>query len=415
VSATVSEAPVYPSPEHAECPFPLFAALREEQPVYRVPGRDEFLVTRHADLTFVTSHPELFSSTPHDVPWSPGWSETMIAQDPPAHGPVRKIAQRSFTPARIRSYEPVVTRIVNELIDGFIDKGEVEFCTGFANSLSLWVTCELMGLPREDASWLERLLAPFEAQGIRYHPEERQRVQETNGAIAAAYLREHVLDRIAHPREDMISELVVNHTAATGEAPNVDYLAVETNVLLAGGLTTSGHLFASAMTLLCRNPEAMEAVRNDFARIPRMLEEALRLETAAQWQPRYATQDTTLGGVEIPRGACLLIVYAAANRDPERFACPDDFDIARENVAKHVGWGHGAHFCLGAPLARLEGRIAFEQLFTRLRDIRPAPGRNDFTHYETLYFRAPKSLHLWFQRADRDPFGLTAQDRSLQP
>jgi cytochrome P450 len=339
----------------------------------------------------------------------------MIAQDPPAHGPVRKIAQRSFTPARIRAYEPVVTRIVTELIDGFIDKGEVEFCTGFANSLSLWVTCELMGLPREDASWLERLLAPFEAQGIRYHPQERQRVQEENGALAAAYLREHVLDRIANPREDMISELVVNHTAATGEAPNVDYLAVETNVLLAGGLTTSGHLFASAMTLLCRNPEAMEAVRADFSRIPRMLEEALRLETAAQWQPRYATQDTTLGGVEIPRGACVLIVYAAANRDPERFECPDAFDIGRENVAKHVGWGHGAHFCLGAPLARLEGRVAFEQLFTRLRDIRPAPGRNDFSHYETLYFRAPKSLHLWFQRADRDPFGLTAQGRSLQP
>ena len=136
MSATVSEAPVYPSKEHAECPFPMFAALREEQPVYRVPGRDEFLVTRHADLTYVTSHPELFSSTPHNVPWSPGWSETMIAQDPPAHGPVRKIAQRSFTPARIRAYEPVVTRIVTELIDGFIDKGELEFCTGFANSLS---------------------------------------------------------------------------------------------------------------------------------------------------------------------------------------------------------------------------------------------------------------------------------------
>ena len=84
-------------------------------------------------------------------------------------------------------------------------------------------------------------------------------------------------------------------------------------------------------------------------------------------------------------------------------------------MAKHVGWGHGAHFCLGAPLARLEGRVAFEQLLTRLQDIRPAPGRNDFSHYETLYFRAPKSLHLWFQRADRDPFGLTAQGRSLQP
>jgi cytochrome P450 len=415
MTAPTTDAPIYPAMQHAECPFPVFEQLREEHPVYRVPGRDEFLVTRHEDLTFVTSHPELFSSTPHDVPWSPGWSETMIAQDPPEHGAVRKIAQRSFTPAKVKSYEPIVTGIVTELIDGFIDKGEVEFCTGFANSLSLWVTCELMGLPREDASWLERLLAPFEAQGIRYHSPERQAIQEENGARAVAYLREQVLDRIANPGDDMISELVRNHTAATGGEPNVDYLAVETNVLLAGGLTTSGHLFASTMSLLVQNPETLELVRNDYSHIPRMLEEALRLETAAQWQPRYATQDTTLGGVDIPRGACLLIVYAAANRDPERFECPDAFDVKRENVAKHVGWGHGAHFCLGAPLARLEGRVAFEQLFTRLQDIRPAPGRNDFSHYETVYFRAPKSLHLWFQRAGRDPFGLTAEGRHIEP
>jgi cytochrome P450 len=407
--------PVYPSFEHSECPFPMFAELREEQPVYQVPGRDEFLVTRHEDLTYVTSHPELFSSTPHDVPWSPGWSETMIAQDPPEHTPVRKIAQRSFTPAKIKSYEPRVRAIVDELIDDFIDKGEVEFCTAFANPLSLYVTCDLMGLPRTDASWLERLLAPFEAQGVRYHPKERQELQEANGAIAVDYLREHVLDRIANPGDDIISELVVNHTASQGGEPNVAYLAVEANVMLAGGLTTSGHLFASAMSLLVQNPEKLELVRNDFGLIQRMLEETLRLETPAQWQPRYATQDTAIGDTEIPKGACVLIVFAAANRDPERFACPDAFDPQRENVAKHVAFGHGAHFCLGAPLARLEGRVAFEQLFTRLTNIRAALSRNDFRHYETLYFRAPNSLHLWFERADSDPFGFVRDGQRLLP
>lgn len=410
------EAPVYPALEHVECPFPMFKQIREDQPVYAVPGRDgEFLVTRHEDLVHVTSHPELFSSTPHDVPWSPGWSETMIAQDPPEHTPTRKIAQRSFTPAKIRSYEPIITEIVDELIDDFIDKGEVEFCTAFANPLSLYVSARLMGLPREDASWLERLLAPFEAQGIRYSSAERQQLQEENGALAVDYLREHVLDRIANPGDDIISELVRNHTEATGGEPNVDYLAVESNVMLAGGLTTSGHLFASAMSLLVQHPEELAAVREDRSRIPRMLEEALRLESAAQYQPRYATQDTELGGVSIPKGSCLLIVYAAANRDPERFSCPDEFRIDRDNVQKHVGWGHGAHFCLGAPLARLEGRIAFERLFDRLDDIRAAVGRNDFTHYKTLYFRAPNSLHLWFQRAGRDPFGLTAVGKRLLP
>jgi cytochrome P450 len=230
-----------------------------------------------------------------------------------------------------------------------------------------------------------------------------------------AYLREHVLDRVKNPRDDLISELVQNHTASHGGEPRIDYLAVETDVMLTGGLSTSGHLFASAMSLLVQHPDQLELMRRDYSRIPRMLEEALRLETAAQWQPRYATQNTTLGGVDIPRGACLLIVFGAANRDPERFECPDEFRPDRQDVAKHVGWGHGAHFCLGAPLARLEGRVAFEQLLTRLTNIRAAPGRNDFTHYQSVYFRAPKTLHLWFERADRDPLGIMARGEQLRP
>ncbi|MHB1538916.1 MAG: cytochrome P450 [Solirubrobacteraceae bacterium] len=339
----------------------------------------------------------------------------MIAKDPPDHTERRRVAYRSFTPAKMRTYEPIVTEIVDELIDAFVDHGETEFVTSFANPLSLFVTMRLMGLPRQDASWLERLLGPFEAQGIRYLAEDRQVIQEGNGARAVEYLRRHVLDRIEKPRQDVISELVANHTEGNGGTPDVDYLAVETNVLLAGGLTTSGHLFASAMTMLMQHPAALERVRGDFALIPKLLEETLRLESPAQYQPRYAVQDTELGGVPIPRGACLLISYAAANRDPERFTCPADFDLDRDNMAKHVGFGHGAHFCLGAPLARMEGRIAIERLLTRLHNIRLAPGKNDFRHYDTVYFRAPNALQLWFERADSDPFGYLAAGEQLQP
>jgi cytochrome P450 len=415
MAATDTAAPVYPLPEHSECPFPLFDQIREEKPVYEVPGRGEFLVTRHEDLVFVSSNPDVFSSSPPDVPWSPGWSETMIAKDPPAHTARRKVAYRSFTPGKIRSYEPMVEGVVEELIDSFIDHGETEFVTSFANPLSLYVISRLLGLPREDASWLERLLGPFEAQGIRYLSEERQAQQEANGAIAVDYLREHVKNRIANPADDVMSELIANHTEAEGGEPDIEYLAVEANVILAGGLTTSGHLFASTMVTLIQHPEMMERVREDHSLIPKLLEETLRLETPAQYQPRYAQEDTELGGVAIPRGACLLILYAAANRDPEKFECPADFDIDRENIQKHVGWGHGAHFCLGAPLARMEGRVAFEKLLTRLHDIRPAPGKNDFSHYQSVYFRAPNALQLWFERADRDPFGLRAKGELLRP
>jgi cytochrome P450 len=377
----------------------MFDRLRAESPVYKVPGREEFLVTRHEDLTFVTSHSEIFSSYPADAPWSPGWSETMIAKDPPDHTPLRKLIYRSFTPAKIRGLEPIVREVVDGLIDGFIDHGEMEFVTAFANPLSLLVTCRLLGLPREDASWLEHLVGTFEAQAVRYHPIERQERQEANGAKLVEYLRAKVLEKLERPGDDVLSEVIANHTEASGGAPNIEYLAVEANVLLAGGITTTAHMAASAMSLLLRHPDQMELVQNDFSLIPRMVEEVIRLESPAQYQPRYAVVDTELGGVKIPRGSCLLILYSAANRDPERFSCPADFDVRRTNVEKHVGFGHGPHFCIGAPISRLEGRISFEQLFTRLKDIRLAEGKNDFKHSPSLYFRAPSSLQLWFERA----------------
>lgn len=400
------DAPVYPSWEHAEDPFPLLSQLREERPIYKVSGREEFLVTRHDDLTYITSHYDIFSSVPPDIPWSPGWSETMIAHDPPEHTPVRKIAQRSFTPAKIKSYEPMVTAIVDELIDSFIDKGEMDFVTAFANPLSLWVTCALLGLPREDASWLQRLLGPFEAQGIRYHPTEKQEIQEANGARVQEYLRDHVVDRLENRKDDLISSFVRDHVEAHGGEANIPYLATEINVFVAGGLTTTGHAVASMMTLLLRNPDIYDQVKNDFSLIPRVFEEVIRLESPAQWQPRYAKEDTEINGVKIPRGACLLLSYAAANRDESKFECPHQLRAARQNVQKHVGFGHGPHFCIGAPLARQEARIGFERLFTRLHDIRLAENMDhDFRHARSLYFRAPAALQLWFERADSDRFG----------
>jgi len=391
-------APVYPAVEHSECPFPMFDRLRAESPVHLVAETGDYLVTRHEDLHYVATHPEIFSSAPPDVPWSPGWSETMIAHDPPTHTPLRALVYRSFTPARIGTYEPMVRETVDGLIDHFVDHGEVEFVTAFANPLSLRVIVRLLGLPIEDASWIERLVGPFEAQGIRYHSAERQDVQMANGERLLDHMRDHVRRRIEDPGDDVMSEVVARHIEEAG-TPNVDYLAAESLVLLAGGLQTTGHMVASAMLLLLQNPAHMERVSRDHSLLPRMIEETLRLESPAQWQPRYATREVEINGVPIPAGACVLMIFGAANRDPERFACPADFDIDRPDVAKHVAFGAGPHFCLGAPLARLEGRIAFERLLTRLKDVRLAAGKNDFAHYETVFFRAPRSLQLWFERA----------------
>ncbi len=170
-------------------------------------------------------------------------------------------------------------------------------------------------------------------------------------------------------------------------------------MLVLGGTLTPAHMMSSAMLLLLQHPDQAALVRADHSLIPRMLEEALRVEAPDQFMPRYTTVDTTLGGVDIPAGSLVMLLYASGNRDESVFGEPESFDVRRENVKKHFSFGGGIHFCLGAPLARLIGTRAYEALFTRLGDIRLAEGRNDFTHLASTFNRAPNAVHIEFDPA----------------
>jgi cytochrome P450 len=170
--------------------------------------------------------------------------------------------------------------------------------------------------------------------------------------------------------------------------------------LLSGGVVTTAQMMVNAMLLLLENPEQMAPVRADFSLIPWMFEEALRVESPVQSLTRVCVADCEIGGVKIPAGAKVLMVFGSANRDPERFPYADTFDVSRphDQLKAHFGFGSGRHFCLGAPLARREGEIAFQHLFGRLGQIRLAEGRNDFRHIASTHFRALRSLYLEFDR-----------------
>jgi cytochrome P450 len=167
-------------------------------------------------------------------------------------------------------------------------------------------------------------------------------------------------------------------------------------IMLTGGIVTTAHMVANTMLLLLRNPDQMAAARADMGLIPRVLEESLRLESPVQWQPRWATEDTELGGVVIPEGAQVNVLLGAANRDGDVFPASDEFATDRPRSSDHLAFGYGVHFCVGAPLARLEGRVAFEQLLRRLTSIRLLP-ESDLGPIDSLVFRAPRALHLAFQ------------------
>jgi cytochrome P450 len=177
------------------------------------------------------------------------------------------------------------------------------------------------------------------------------------------------------------------------------YVAVESSVILIGGVLTPAHMMASAMMLLVQHPDQLAEVVADHSLIPRALEESLRLEAPDQFMPRYVTTDTRLGGAEIPAGSLVLLLYASANRDDATFADAERFDVHRENAKQHLAFGKGIHFCLGAPLARMMGRHAFETVLTRMADMRLAPGAGEPEPLESIFNRAPRALPLIFAPA----------------
>ncbi len=396
------------APETVENPFAFYAALRERAPVYQSP-LGFYIVSRYRDAVYVLNHEEIFSSRQPpgvEAQIDPeiaqvvqrGYPQidTLLTNDPPSHTRYRALITKAFSARRVASLEPTIRAIANQLIDRFVNDRKVELMGGFAVPLPLTVIADALGVDRGDLDrfkrWSDDSVAPLGGMIGRERKLECARsVVELQNYFAA-----RIEERRKFPRDDLLTDLVNARLEGVAALTVPEMLSMIQQLLVAGNETTT-NLIGSGMMLLVHHPKEMAAVIEDRALIPNMVEEALRMESPVQGLFRVALQDCELAGVRIPRGARVAVMYASANRDEAQFPQADQFDVRRANARTHLAFGQGVHFCIGAALARLEARIAFETLLARLRNVRFASG-NDFRHSPSFILRGLNALHLEFAR-----------------
>ena len=373
-------------------PYPFYAQLHEHAPVFKlndstgfyiVAGYDEIRETLRDFTTFSNDVPnvaglggpnaELFNAILVERGWGP--YSTLQGSDPPRHGRYRRLIDKVFNAPRVREMTPRVEEVTRQVMDAFIDKGEVELVREFALPLPGIIIAEQIGLDsgqiRTFKRWADAIVG-----GLRMLTSEAQ-VRATAETILEMqhYLAREIEARRAEPRADLISALV-QAGVESGEELSMHEMQSVMNQLIAGGYETTTTAIGTGVWLMIRYPETAARLRADRGLMRPFLEELLRFESPVQGLIRRATRDTELGGVAIPEGAVLVVRYGAANRDPRRFGCPHAFDIDRTDGVGHVAFGMGPHVCPGAMLARLEMTTAFNAVLDRMDDLkfsRPLP------------------------------------------
>jgi cytochrome P450 len=359
----------------------FFARLRESRPVapVRMPGYGRaWIVTRYADVRTVLTDPRLAK----DVQRWPGGGRSrpceatgvcahMLHADPPDHTRLRHLVQKAFTPRRAAQLRPRAEEIAAGLLEEMAAaRGDViDLLGAYARPLPIAVLCELLGIPAADRAWIAVTVAAYDERA------EHQRVERD----LAAYFTELIAARRAEPGDDLVSALAVARDNADGAADGLtgNELLSTVFLLVMAGFDTTVNLIASGTLALLTHPEEKTRLRQDPSLLPAAVEELLRFTNPVNHaNDRFTTQDVPVGDVVIPAGEWVFPVTSSANRDPARFPDPDRLDLGRD-TSGHVAFGHGVHYCLGAPLARMEAEVALGALLARFPRISPAvpPGR----------------------------------------
>lgn len=364
------------SPEFKANPYPTYAYLRENAPVYRAEppgGPGIWLITRYADAVAVLKDdrfvkdirnamsPEALRQMPQKPDVLQQLSQSMIDMDQPDHTRLKSLVHKGFTPRLIERLRGRIQQLADELIDAAEEKGEMDLIADYAYPLPITVIMELLGLPVEDRdrfrAWSE---ASTSGTGIA-DPDESQLA-----AVVALtdYLKQMIAARRREPKDDLLSALVQAEEA--GDKLNETELLAMIFLLLIAGHETTSNLIGNGMLALLQNPDQLALLRSNLSLVGTAVEELLRYSGPLEMTTeRYAGRDVELAGTVIPRGEMALVALASANRDPGQFAEPDRLDITRSDN-RHIAFGQGVHYCLGAPLARLEGQIGFTALLRRL-------------------------------------------------
>ena len=405
------------------CPYPIFSALRDESPIHFSDKLGTWVCTKYEDIMEMLHDTDRFSSLmptgPRDgrsgfatameeLAADPSMAEyfqkflanaanaaVLLNADPPEHRRQRKAVNRAFRPTRLRGMEPMIEEVTSELIEEIVDKGECEFVSEFAVGLPMTIIAVALGVETDDLTtfkrWSDDLVMPV---GNPDPTTEKVRDYLISLSDFNEFFGNLLQLRRQDPQEDIISDVAT--AEVNDEMLNeAEMLSMLQQFLVAGNETTT-KLLTNLMHHLAEEDGLEERLREDPSLIDNFIEEGLRFEAPVGGLFRMAKEDTTVGETQLRKGDHIWLIFAAANRDPEMFSQPDTFSVDRENARDHLAFGHGEHFCIGAMLARLEARIAVEQILERLENIRLIDGRNNFEYEDTFVLRGLKELHIAF-------------------
>jgi len=396
--ARVATCPIHEiSPMHPEilkAPWVMNRRLREEAPVFQDPNTGLFFVSRYADVMEIARDHKTFSSRMMGPTRAMTGSEdpevmevlksgyenvpTMLTEDPPNQRRYRKFVDGAFSPSSLKSLEPFIEGLSNELIDAFIDQGQCEFLSGFGVPLPLRVIVSQLGAPQEDLplfrKWTEAFIGNLSQQLDR------------EGTLQAAkdmvefqhYFVDRMNERREEPADDILSKLV--NASFDGEQPLTDAecLSMLSQILVAGNETTSASL-TEGIWLLIENPDQYQLLKDNPSpeMISRLVEEVLRISSPSSNMFRRTTRDVEMHGVTIPENSILFARFASANQDDTQFPEASRFNLMRDNLKDQVAFGKGVHHCLGAALSRREMNIGFKVILERMENFRLAEGASE--------------------------------------
>lgn len=396
------------SPEFLDNPYPVYDELRAEDPVHWCEPWNCWVLTRYADVeaTFLDSHRFLnsgrFTSLMEQLP-EPVREEIqpleqhmllgLISSDPPVHTRLRALVHKAFTPRAVAEMREQIQAIVDQHLDAVQDTGSMDLVRDLAYPLPVTVISSMLGIPPADREqfkqWSDDIML-FQATG-RATPETMRFSQRALLAMRD-YLSDIFAQRRRQPREDLISALVA--AEEQGDRLTTGELLSTCVTLLVAGHGTTTNLIGNSMLALLRHPDQLQTLRDDTALIGVAVEEFLRYDTPLQRNRRVAATDLEFGGKQIKQGDLILQILGAANRDPEQFPEPHRLDIRRQ-PNRHIGFGKGIHFCVGAPLARLEAPIAINTILRRMPGLELAVDAVEWRH-EHAVFRSLRSLPVVF-------------------
>ena len=410
-------------PAVQQCPFDHYAAVRDHGPIFHHQGTGMYFAARHDVVNQILRDTKTFSSVGSNKKTvgsdavmqavaeiaAQGWprAETMLTRNPPHQTRYRKLVSRAFSARRIATLEDKVREITVDLIDAFPESGPIDFHRDFAVLLPVRVIHHALNMAPEVEDKI-KIWSDASNVALGANPSDEDRIAAAHAALEGQrYWHDEYQDRLVNPVDDILSEMAHadfdDPDTPDGETRKLTFpevYSVIKQLMVAGNETTTKFL-NETMRLLIETPSQWEALAADpEATIANLVEEGLRMSSPNQGLFRFVTEDTEIGGTQIPKGSTVWLIFSSANRDESLYADSDVFDLSRENLREHLAFGKGHHFCIGAPLSRLEGRVAFEELAKRVHLPAFAEG-NTFEYEPSFIMRGLTQLDLVIEKTTK--------------